>query len=104
MQTAETPFRREENVTLRMIAKDQRFSKGWYVKVADGNEPFILPLQHYIAFFKSENHPDLDLKRTAFFNELETVVLLAQTGYTDRPLITLLNWTAALEYDGIERR
>lgn len=91
------PFRRHP-MTLRQLAEDPGFSKGWYVKLADDGEPYVIPLSMYLnKQYMSENNPAWGEKRTAFFNERETVVLL-KAEYSFIPLITLLHWTAALDY------
>ncbi len=94
----QAPYRKEVT-TLRKLAESPMFARGWFAKVADEQEsgPFVVPLKMFIHRFGSENHPDLDMERTAYFNEEKTVVLLV-TGYTNLPVITLLNWTAALSY------
>jgi|SRR5579883_2823114 len=89
---------RKEMTTLRKLAKDPMFAKGWFVKVVDGGDPFVIPLEMFFnQQYKSEHDPDLDLERTAFFTPDEQVVLLV-TGYVNLPVITLLNWTQALSY------
>lgn len=92
MPPKEAPYRKEIT-TLRAIQDDPRFAKGWYVKVTDEEGPFIIPT----SMFFSQYSEELDEEQTAYFSEIETVVLL-WTGYSFSPMITLLHWTAALDY------
>lgn len=98
MQTQEAPYRVEE-ITLRKVADSPMFAKGWFTKVADEQEdgPFVVPLDMFLKKF-SDCNPELDEPRTAFFNQSENCILLIPT-YSHQEIITLLYWTAALDYD-----
>lgn len=92
---AQAPYTREET-TLREIKNSPEFAKGWYAKIADGEEPFVIPLSMFFSQY-SDCDPWMDEEQTAFYNERGDVVLL-WTGYNCSPLITLLSSSAALDY------
>lgn len=92
----ENPYRRQ-TLTLEQVKNDPKFAKGWYAKQTDEIGSFVLPLRFYFHQI-GENDPIMHIKRTAFFNEHDNVILLVQTGYTDRPVITLMYETEVLEY------
>ena len=91
---ADAPFTKRET-TLRQVAADPGY-KGWYVKVSDGEEPFVVPIEMFFSMYESEHDPELDEEQTAYFNECGTVVLLI--GYPSKPVVTLLSNSAALDY------
>lgn len=95
MPTPEAPFSKREQTTLRQIKNDPQY-KGWYVKAIDEEGPFVVPVNMFFSGY-GENDPRLDEEQVAYFNEQGTVVLL-WSGYSFSPVVTLLNWTAALDY------